>query len=77
MTENTEDRIIQGILNVAAANQEQSYMDPNGDNPRCKPGVGTGICEYCGKPVKETKGRACPAVPPEQRWSIRFPEEES
>lgn len=68
------NEIIKGLLRVGAANEAQRFMNPNGKNPGCKPGVGTGICEYCDNPIRETRGMACPSVLPEHRWSVRFPD---
>lgn len=70
----TTNEIREGMLRVATANEAQKFMNPSGKNPVCKPGVGTGICVRCGNPWKEAWGMACPSVPPEHRWSVRFPD---
>lgn len=65
-------KVIAGILRVERANAAQRYSDPNGKYPVCIPGIGTGLCERCGNDWHQTFGNACPAVPPEQRWSVRY-----
>jgi hypothetical protein len=58
--------IRQGVLNVEL--DKKMILDPNGNNPVCKPGLGTGVCERCGKPV--SLGKACSSVPLDQRWRM-------
>lgn len=63
--------IIDGILNVHRFNTSGIFLDPNGKNPVCIPGVGTGICERCNNNIRVTKGSACPGVPRDERWSYQ------
>lgn len=58
-----------------ASNDVDHYPDPDGKYPVCKPALRSNKCERCGSPVDDVDG-ACPAVPPEQRWSMRLREEE-
>ncbi len=58
--------IVEGILRVEANNVRTP--DQNGPYPSCKNKLGTYECERCGNDVRTREG-ACPAVPPEQRWS--------
>lgn len=60
----------QKVKNIEISKGNRIFQDPNGRNPVCVPGVGTGICEWCGnKVIKITE--PCAGVPPEERWSIR------
>ena len=66
--------IIQKIL--YAGNDVDRYPDPDGKYPVCKPALRSNKCERCGNFMDDVDG-ACPAVPPEQRWSMRPHEETS
>ena len=65
---NNEKEIIDGIRRVHADNVARIVSDPNGDSPECKNILGTWTCERCGNDVRETRGKACPASLPEDRW---------
>ena len=43
--------------------------DPDGDYPKCKPALGTTVCDQCKQDVRATTG-ACPAVPRDKRWRM-------
>jgi len=65
----TEKHSIEKIVKAIEVDKmRQIVPDPNGRHPACIPGVGTGICEWCGKRVVNIE--PCSAVPPEERWSI-------
>lgn len=64
--------IITGLSRVEAANAEQRYATPEGRFPCCKNALGTRVCERCGNHVDVNRGCACPAIPVEQRWDVRY-----
>lgn len=64
--------IVEGMARVEAANAEQRYVTPEGRFPRCKNALGTRICERCHQSIDITRGGACPAVPRDQRWDVRY-----
>lgn len=63
------ENAVEGMLRVAAANAKMVVADPAGDNPGCRNGIGTWICERCGADVRDKK-TACEVVPSAQRWRI-------
>lgn len=64
--------IREGILRVHAANLQQFVSDPDGDCPKCKNAIGTWNCERCGRDVRDNFETACPAIPAEQRWRVKY-----
>jgi predicted amidophosphoribosyltransferase len=64
--------IIKGIDRVEEANAKQRYATPEGRFPCCKNRVGTMICERCENHLDEHRGQACPAIPADQRWDVRY-----
>ncbi len=59
------------VLAVQADNCRNMVADPDGEFPACKNKLGTWICERCGADVRHPTGKACPAIPPEKRWSFK------
>lgn len=59
------NQIINGIL----ANAPNTILNPNGAYPKCKPALGTRMCERCGSDVYQHKG-ACKSAKPEDRWDF-------
>lgn len=70
-------RILKGLARVESANAEQRYVTPDGRYPVCRPAIGTTVCDRCGSIVAEMRRREvpCPAIPREQRWDMRYPQE--
>ena len=61
--------LLNGILAVHRSNMEGFRYVPDGEFPICKNKLGTYECERCGRDVRGARG-ACPAVPPEERWTV-------
>lgn len=65
--------IIEGLLRVHALNMRNFRQADDGDCPECRPTLGTSTCDRCGRDVLQPHEGACPAIPPELRWTTREP----
>lgn len=64
--------MINAIVGIQMDNIADMVKDPDGDCPKCKPRLGTDVCERCGSKVEDVSG-ACPAVPKSKRWRFKDP----
>lgn len=76
------NKIVEGMLRVESFNQR--VLDPNGNYPVCIPEVRfipeaerrlnltPSVCMRCQRAILSSNfNKACPAVPPEERWSFQ------
>lgn len=63
-----EAEIWDAVLRIQKDNCNAMESCPSGTYPRCKPAIGTGKCERCGRDVREMDGIPCVAVSPLNRW---------
>lgn len=57
------------VKRIQEENASRMIPDPNGDFPKCKPSLGSDVCERCGQRIVNRR-LPCPAMPREQRWRI-------